>query len=73
MDFIDVYYSPKQVSCPDSSSPSPRKPALVMADWRGRRKKNGQHFFKFRGMTIGALWNSVRVNERLECVFALAA
>ena len=33
MDFIDVYYSPKQVSCPDSSSPSPRKPALVMADW----------------------------------------
>lgn len=33
MDCIDVYYSPKQVSCPDSSSPSPRKPALVVADW----------------------------------------
>ena len=33
MDFIDVYYSPKQVSCPDSSSPSPRKPAWVVADW----------------------------------------
>lgn len=33
MDCIDVYYSPKQVSCPSSSSPSPRKPALVVADW----------------------------------------
>ena len=33
MDCIDVYYSPKQVSCPDSSSPSPRKPAVVVADW----------------------------------------
>lgn len=33
MDCIDVYYSPRQVSCPDSSSPSPRKPALVVADW----------------------------------------
>lgn len=33
MNCIDVYYSPKQVSCPDSSSPSPRKPALVVADW----------------------------------------
>ncbi len=33
MDFIEVYYSPKQVSCPDSSSPSPRKPAWVVADW----------------------------------------
>ena len=33
MDCIDVYYSPKQVSCPDSSSPSPSKPALVVADW----------------------------------------
>ena len=33
MDFIDVYYSPKQVSSPDSSSPSPRKPAWVVADW----------------------------------------
>lgn len=33
MDFIEVYYSPRQVSCPDSSSPSPRKPAWVVADW----------------------------------------
>lgn len=33
MNCIDVYYSPKQVSCPQSSSPSPRKPALVVADW----------------------------------------
>ena len=33
MDFIDVYYSPRQVSSPDSSSPSPRKPAWVVADW----------------------------------------
>lgn len=33
MDFIDVYYSPKQVSCPVSASPSPRKPAWVVADW----------------------------------------
>ena len=33
MDFIDVYYSPRQVSCPDTASPSPRKPAWVVADW----------------------------------------
>ena len=33
MDFIEVYYSPEQVSCPDSASPSPRKPAWVVADW----------------------------------------
>ncbi|WP_051675710.1 arginase family protein [Polaromonas glacialis] len=33
MDFIEVYYSPQQVSCPESSSPSPRKPAWVVADW----------------------------------------
>lgn len=33
MDSIDVYYSPKQVSCPESSSPSPRKPGLVVTDW----------------------------------------
>jgi acetoin utilization deacetylase AcuC-like enzyme len=33
MDCIDVYYSPMQVSRPDSSSPSPRKPAWVVADW----------------------------------------
>ena len=30
---MDVYYSPRQVSCPETSSPSPRKPALVVADW----------------------------------------
>lgn len=33
MELIDVYYSPRQVSCPESTSPSPRKPALVVADW----------------------------------------
>lgn len=33
MELIDVYYSPRQVSCPQSTSPSPRKPALVVADW----------------------------------------
>lgn len=33
MDRIDVCYSPRQISCPDSSSPSPRKPASVVADW----------------------------------------
>lgn len=33
MDSIDVYYSPKQVSCPESSSPGPRKPILVVNDW----------------------------------------
>ena len=33
MIFIDVYYSPKQVSCPESSSPSPCKPVWVVADW----------------------------------------
>ena len=33
MDFIETYYSPRQVSCPDSASPSPRKPAWVVADW----------------------------------------
>ena len=33
MDFIEVYFSPRQVSCPDSASPSPRKPAWVVADW----------------------------------------
>ena len=36
MDFIDVYYSPKQVSCPDSASPSPRKPTWVVADWNAQ-------------------------------------
>lgn len=35
MELIDVYYSPRQVSCPESTSPSPRKPALVVADWIG--------------------------------------
>lgn len=33
MELIDVYYSPRQVSFPESTSPSPRKPALVVADW----------------------------------------
>lgn len=33
MNFIEVYYSPAQVSNPDSASPSPRKPAWVVADW----------------------------------------
>lgn len=33
MEYIDVYFSPKQVSRPDSTSPSPMKPALVFADW----------------------------------------
>jgi acetoin utilization deacetylase AcuC-like enzyme len=33
IDRIDVYYSPRQISNPDSTSPSPRKPALVVADW----------------------------------------
>ncbi len=33
MECIDVYYFPKQLSNPDSASPSPRKPAFVVADW----------------------------------------
>ena len=33
MDCIDVFYTPNQVSSPESCSPSPRKPALVVADW----------------------------------------
>ena len=33
MDSIEVHYSPRQVSKPKTSSPSPRKPALVVADW----------------------------------------
>ena len=33
MDFIEIYYSPEQISCPDSTSPSPRKPAWVVTDW----------------------------------------
>ncbi|MFZ1318515.1 MAG: hypothetical protein WAQ56_04275 [Candidatus Nitrotoga sp.] len=33
MEFIDVYFSPKQISNPVTFSPSPRKPALVVADW----------------------------------------
>ena len=36
MKSIEVYYSPRQVSNPDSSSPSPRKPALVVKDWIAR-------------------------------------
>jgi acetoin utilization deacetylase AcuC-like enzyme len=30
---IDVYFSPKQLSNPESASPSPRKPEFVVADW----------------------------------------
>ncbi|WP_173055426.1 hypothetical protein [Candidatus Nitrotoga sp. AM1P] len=33
MKFIDVYFSPKQISNPETFSPSPRKPALVVANW----------------------------------------
>jgi len=34
MEFIDVAYSPKQISCPSTSSPSPRKPGWVIQDWQ---------------------------------------
>ena len=37
MKFVDVYYTPKQVSCPDSSSPSPRKPEWVVQEWLYRK------------------------------------
>jgi acetoin utilization deacetylase AcuC-like enzyme len=30
---IDVYFSPKQLSNPETTSPSPRKPEFVAADW----------------------------------------
>lgn len=33
MEFIDVYFSAKQISNPVTFSPSPYKPALVVADW----------------------------------------
>lgn len=33
MESIDVYYSPKQVSYPDTDSPSPGKPVDVVANW----------------------------------------
>jgi acetoin utilization deacetylase AcuC-like enzyme len=33
IDRIEVYFSPKQVSHPATSSPSPRKPTLIMEDW----------------------------------------
>lgn len=33
MTLIDVAFSKKQVSCPATSSPSPRKPAWVVEDW----------------------------------------
>lgn len=33
MKAIDVFYSPNQISNPATSSPSPRKPELVVADW----------------------------------------
>ncbi len=37
MKFIDVYYTSKQVSCPDSSSPSPRKPEWAVKEWLYRK------------------------------------
>jgi acetoin utilization deacetylase AcuC-like enzyme len=33
MKFVDVYFSPMQLSNPATTSPSPRKPAYVVADW----------------------------------------
>ena len=33
MNSIEVHYSPKQVSCPESDSITPRKPAWVVEDW----------------------------------------
>lgn len=37
MKYIPVYYTPKQISCPSTESPSPRKPAWVVADWQIRK------------------------------------
>lgn len=37
MKHIPVYYTPKQISCPATESPSPRKPAWVVADWQIRK------------------------------------
>ena len=37
MQFIDVYYSPRQLSCPETSSPSPRKPEWVVKEWLDRK------------------------------------
>ena len=37
MTLIDVAFSKKQVSCPATSSPSPRKPAWVIDDWLSRK------------------------------------
>lgn len=37
MEFIDVAYSPKQISCPCTTSPSPRKPGWVIQDWQTRK------------------------------------
>ena len=37
MKHILVYYTPKQISCPATESPSPRKPAWVVADWQIRK------------------------------------
>jgi acetoin utilization deacetylase AcuC-like enzyme len=34
MKLIDVAYSPKQISCPSTTSPSPRKPGWVISDWQ---------------------------------------
>ncbi len=36
MNCIDVFYSPRQVSCPESSSPSPRKPEWVVKEWQAQ-------------------------------------
>jgi acetoin utilization deacetylase AcuC-like enzyme len=36
MEKIAVYYTPKQLSCPASESPSPQKPAWVVTDWQKR-------------------------------------
>lgn len=36
MEHIEVYYTPRQISCPSTESPSPRKPAWVIADWQAR-------------------------------------
>lgn len=37
MEFIDVAFSPKQISRPNSTSPSPRKPGWVIQDWHAHQ------------------------------------
>lgn len=34
MKFIDVAFTPKQISCPNTESPSPCKPGWVVQDWQ---------------------------------------